>query len=549
TEDLTITGQVLGTPNYMPPEQADPSRGQTTVASDVYSLGAILCQMLTGRPPFLAETLTQTLRLVAEAEPVSLRLLNPNVPPDLEAICLKCLEKDPKRRYASAQELAHELSRFLRDEPIRARQITSTARLWRWCRRKPALALSLGAAAALLLVVAIGSPIAIIRINGARQLAEAARQQEIALRIRAQAAERETQQQLYAALLEQARTTVRSGELGQRVHALDAIRRAAAISNTVELRREAFAALALPDLRFERQLTTGSDCTMAVLDPKFERLATCRGTNAVEIRSVNEQRLLAILPASKDEPATFGKWSLDGRFLAIRRGELRNAADALTHVEVWDLSMSRTADGPRPQHVLTATDAGQSNALLHNEAAATGDRSRSENVARHILSLPRSPWSAFAFHPSLPRILSGDVGDSVSVWDLESRQLIARFALTGLVHHLEFSPDGGTFIAQHRIGRPWFITSLLDAATGAVRKSASSGWIDGVAWDPKDHWIALAVRDGDIQLLDPNSGETNVLGRHKKEAPLQVRAHDSIWFLDIFDGTMASRQCRMTKPK
>ncbi len=180
--DLTLTGQVLGTPNYMPPEQAEPKRGQTTAASDVYSLGAILYQLLTGRAPFMAETLTQTLRLVIESEPVSPRLLSPSVPRDLETICTKCLEKDPERRYATAQELADELGRFLNDEPIHARPISAPAKLVRWCRRKPALALSLGAAAILLLVVAIGSPIAAFRINRERHAAttEAAKSKQVA---------------------------------------------------------------------------------------------------------------------------------------------------------------------------------------------------------------------------------------------------------------------------------------------------------------------------------------------------------------------------------
>jgi eukaryotic-like serine/threonine-protein kinase len=232
--DLTLTGQVLGTPNYMPPEQADPKRGQTSAASDVYSLGAMLYQLLTGRPPFMAETVTQTLRLVAEGEPVSPRLLNPGLSRDLDTICTRCLQKDPKRRYPSAQDLADELGRVLRDEPIQARPITTGEKLVRWCRRKPALALSIGVAATLLLLIAIGSPIAIVRINGERERAELARKQESASRIRAESAERETKQQLFTSLLKQAQITVRSGELGQRVGALDALRRAAAVSNSVE---------------------------------------------------------------------------------------------------------------------------------------------------------------------------------------------------------------------------------------------------------------------------------------------------------------------------
>src|SRR5580765_848599 len=163
--ELTLSGQVLGSPNYMSPEQAAAKRGLVGRRSDVYSLGAILYHLLTGRPPFVGETLTDTLQDVVNTEPVSPRLLNPSVPRDLETLCLKCLEKEPARRYPTAQALAEDLDRFLRHEPIHARPIGPTARLWRWCRRKPLVA-SLGAVTLiLLLAVAIGSPIAAWRIN------------------------------------------------------------------------------------------------------------------------------------------------------------------------------------------------------------------------------------------------------------------------------------------------------------------------------------------------------------------------------------------------
>jgi serine/threonine protein kinase len=173
---MTMAGTVVGTPSYMPPEQAAGRIELVNVRSDVYSLGAILYELLSGRPPFRGAGVMETLKAVLENEPVALRVLSPSIPRDLETICHKCLQKEPEKRYATAKELADELGRFLRGEPILAQPIGPLARAWRWCLRNPVVASTSAAALFGLILALIASTVGYVKTSAALAESEVSRQ-------------------------------------------------------------------------------------------------------------------------------------------------------------------------------------------------------------------------------------------------------------------------------------------------------------------------------------------------------------------------------------
>jgi tetratricopeptide (TPR) repeat protein len=172
----TQAGQVMGTPSYMAPEQAAGLADQMGPRVDVYALGAILYEMLTGRPPFRGATVQETLEQVRSQEPVSPRLLNDRIPRDLETVCLKALAKEPGRRYQTAQEMAEDLRRYLQGEPIQARPVGAWERAWRWCQRNSRLAAMTATIFVLLVAAVVISAAAAVTIAAERNQKEQERQ-------------------------------------------------------------------------------------------------------------------------------------------------------------------------------------------------------------------------------------------------------------------------------------------------------------------------------------------------------------------------------------
>src|SRR5439155_23741144 len=289
----------VGTECYIPPEWPG------SPLADLYALGIVLYEASTGFPP----------ERFPDVPPEWLASTSGDDALELHEVILKACESQRESRYQSTEEIQADLALLQSGQSVRhVRALERRYARLRWS----------GIVGTAVLVCAL---VVAFFANYRARLAAESRAKEASLReqaqhsqARAETAERQERQQLYTALLEQGRATVRSGELGQRVNALDAVHRASVISNSAALRGVALAAHALPDLRFEQELPYGSEFTLRMVDPSFERIALCRRAGPVEIRSTSDQRLLATLPASTNLPAYYAEWSPDGRFLAAKPG-------------------------------------------------------------------------------------------------------------------------------------------------------------------------------------------------------------------------------------
>jgi serine/threonine protein kinase/WD40 repeat protein len=488
---LTYSGQFLGTPGYSAPEQAAGKIKEIGPATDVYALGTILYELLTGRPPFKAETPQETLAQVQSQEPVSPSRLRPKLPRDLSTICLKCLEKEPGKRYASAEALADDLDRFLAGEPIQARPVSSTEKLWRWCRRNPAVATLMGFVAVLLVLLAAGSMVAAVWLHADRD--------------RAEQAERAAKEKLWQSYKDQARAGRLSRRVGQRLASLQVVEKAIHLARELslpnewilELRNEAIACLALPDLGVAQEWGDFPARSWAVtFDVGLERYIRLDDRQIASLRRTADDEEVCRF---RDELRGEGAWlfSSDGRFLAREFGG---------QLKLWKLN------GTEPSLVRDKVDKDCSTCAFRVDSRrlAIGRLNRSldlldlttgEQIQR--LELDGEPRHV-AFHPTAPQLAIA-FRDHVQVYDLDTRAKLAEFRLAADAWpHVAWHPDGKTLAMVGGDG----VIVLRDVTTNKLvaRLEENRGGGITLTFNHAGDLLASVGWAGILRLWEPRTG-------------------------------------------
>jgi WD40 repeat protein/Tfp pilus assembly protein PilF len=489
----TQTGELLGTPSYMAPEQAASRHHDVGAATDIYALGAVLYEMLTGRPPFKAESPIETLRQVVADEPVSPSRLRPKLARDLETICLKCLRKEPNQRYATAGALADELKRFLEGRPILARRASLAERLWRWCRRNPWLAGANIAAAAMTTILAVGATVAALTFRDQRdQIAEDV--------IRIGRAEAETRRNLFDTLTAQARAGRLSRRAGQRFDSLDALARAGRIGRGLnlsaerlgKLRDEAIACMALPDLKRIKQWGGWNAATVAIAyDADFERYAQLRRDGSVSIRRVADDQEILHLAAHGFRP----RLSFDGRYLAVE--DLRN------YLEIWSLERQTKVATYHDQRAWDLSPDGRLIAIGHVDGSLVQYDLRTGRAERTWTGMPIAHKLAFGPDGRELALITADCS-LLQIHDAVSGRVVAQAHVRD-ADFLAWHPDGTTVATSGHDSR----VSLWDIATRSrkmVLECPNSGGIE-VAFSPSGDTLVSWGWNGKIRLWDPQTGK------------------------------------------
>ena len=445
---LTISGQVMGSPSFVAPEQAGGAGSDIGPAIDVYSLGAVLYYLLTGRPPFVADNLELTLSLVLNSTPPSPRLLNPALPKDLETICLKCLDREPTRRYDSAQDFADELGRFRRGEAIHARATSTAEKLVRWAGRNRLLA---GLAATSLLLLFVGMLGIFLQWRRAEGFA-ASEQQE---RARAEMALADLQLQHAELRLSEGDTL---GGIAYLSHLLETDP-----GHTVAAER-LLSVLANRNFALPEGLSFRHDRAIAHAEfsPDGSFIVTASEDHTARIWSATTGEEIA--PALlHDGPVQMASISPDGmRVVTIEAGGA---------VRVWS----------------TETGAPLGPVISHDGRVDHAD-----------------------FHPTLPRVLTGTRTGKVRVWDLErSEELIETdFSHSGELAAAAFDPEGSRILS---VGRFDGLLQIFNAETGKRISKANFGGntrIEAAGFSPDGRRVAIASYNRFAQVWDLSTGQS-----------------------------------------